>query len=101
MRDKVYNKKHHYCSILIWCTVLCLMDELISSDYTLCFMSPVIRSLVSAHPLLISSSRSSSLRKHAYSNTLKYTENFTREKFSDKNSDILHISAQNIDRGYC
>ena len=29
-------------------------------------------------------------------------ENFTNKnwKFSDKNSDIFHISAQNIDRGY-
>ena len=41
------------------------------------------------------------LRKHAYSNTL-YIENFTTKnsKFSDKNSDIFHISAQNIDCGY-
>ena len=32
----------------------------------------------------------------------KYIENFTTKnwKFSVKNSDILHISAQNIDRGY-
>ena len=32
----------------------------------------------------------------------KYTENFTtkNDKFSDKNSDIFHISAQNIDCGY-
>ena len=32
----------------------------------------------------------------------KYTENFTTKKwrFSDKNSDIFHISAQNIDYGY-
>ena len=32
----------------------------------------------------------------------KYTENFTTKnwKFSDKNSDIFHIPAQNIDRGY-
>ena len=32
----------------------------------------------------------------------KYIENFTTKnwKFSDKNSDILHISAQNIDCGY-
>ena len=32
----------------------------------------------------------------------KYTENFTTKKckFSDKNSDIIHISAQNIDCGY-
>ena len=32
----------------------------------------------------------------------KYIENFTTKnwKFSDKNSDIFHISAQNIDRGY-
>ena len=33
----------------------------------------------------------------------KYTENFSTKKkwkFSDKNSDIFHISAQNIDCGY-
>ena len=32
----------------------------------------------------------------------KYIENFTAKnwKFSDKNSDIFHISAQNIDCGY-
>ena len=32
----------------------------------------------------------------------KYIENFTTKKgkFSDKNSDIFHISAQNIDCGY-
>ena len=40
-----------------------------------------------------------SLRKHAYSNILKIPppKNW---KFSDKNSDIFHISAQNIDCGY-
>ena len=34
---------------------------------------------------------------------LKYTENFTTKKYENfqiKNSDILHISAQNIDFGY-
>ena len=32
----------------------------------------------------------------------KYIENFSTKKwkFSDKNSDIFHISAQNIDSGY-
>ena len=38
-----------------------------------------------------------------YENRLfKYIENFTAKnwKFSDKNSDIFHISAQNIDCGY-
>ena len=32
----------------------------------------------------------------------KYTENFTTKKsnFSDKKSDIFHMSAQNIDCGY-
>ena len=40
-----------------------------------------------------------SLRKHTYSNILKITppENY---KFSDKNSDIFHISVQNIDCGH-
>ena len=39
------------------------------------------------------------LRKHAYSNILKILppEN---GNFSDKKSDIFHISAQNIDCGY-
>ena len=40
-----------------------------------------------------------SLRKHAYSNILKILQP-KRGKFSDKNSDIFHISAQNIDCGY-
>ena len=39
------------------------------------------------------------LRKHAYSNILKILPPKNR-KFSDKNSDIFHISAQNIDCGY-
>ena len=39
------------------------------------------------------------LRKHAYLNTLKNSQPKT-ESFSDKNSDIFHISAQNIDCGY-
>ena len=32
----------------------------------------------------------------------KYTENFTTQKwkFSDENTDIFHISAENIDCGY-
>ena len=39
------------------------------------------------------------LRKHTYSNILKFSppKNW---KFLDKNSDIFHISAQNIDCGY-
>ena len=40
-----------------------------------------------------------SFRKHAYSNILKILQP-KKGKFSDKNSDILHISAQNIDCGY-
>ena len=39
------------------------------------------------------------LRKEAYSNILKILPPKNR-KFSDKNSDIFHISAQNIDCGY-
>ena len=41
----------------------------------------------------------SSLRKHAYSNILKILQP-KKGEFSDKNSDIFHISAQNIDCGY-
>ena len=40
-----------------------------------------------------------SLRKHAYSNTLKSLPP-KYENFQIKNSDIFHISAQNIDCGY-
>ena len=40
-----------------------------------------------------------SLRKYAYSNILKMLPP-KKWKFSDKNSDIFHISAQNIDCGY-
>ena len=39
------------------------------------------------------------LRKHAYSNILKILTP-KKKRFSDKNSDILQISAQNIDCGY-
>ena len=40
-----------------------------------------------------------SLRKYAYSNTLKMLPP-KNENFQIKNSDIFHISAQNIDCGY-
>ena len=40
-----------------------------------------------------------SLRKHAYSNIKKISPPKT-ENFQVKNSDIFHISAQNIDCGY-
>ena len=41
----------------------------------------------------------STLRKHAYSNILKILPP-KNENFQMKNSDIFHISAQNIDCGY-
>ena len=50
-------------------------------------------------PLLPCDVISSSLRKHAYSNILKILPP-KKWKFSDKNSDIFHNSAQNIDCGY-
>ena len=40
-----------------------------------------------------------SLRKHAYSNTLKNLQP-KMAIFQIKNSDVFHISAQNIDCGY-
>ena len=40
------------------------------------------------------------LRKHAYSNTLKILQAKKGKKKQIKNSDIFHISAQNIDCGY-
>ena len=43
--------------------------------------------------------RAMTLRKHAYSNILKILPP-KNENFSDKNSDISQISAQNIDCGY-
>ena len=42
---------------------------------------------------------SHALRKQAYSNILKILQP-KKGNFSDKNSDIFHISAQNIDCGY-
>ena len=41
-----------------------------------------------------------SLRKHAYSNILKILPPKKKAIFQIKNSDIFHISAQNIDCGY-
>ena len=43
--------------------------------------------------------RKVTLRKHAYSNILKFSPP-KNENFQIKNSDIFHISAQNIDCGY-
>ena len=43
--------------------------------------------------------KSASLRKQAYSNILKILPP-KNENFQIKNSDIFHISAQNIDCGY-
>ena len=40
------------------------------------------------------------LRKHAYSNILKNFTTKKNETFQIKNSDIFHISAQNIACGY-
>ena len=42
----------------------------------------------------------STLRKHAYSNILKNSPQKNLENFQIKNSDISHVSAQNIDCGY-
>ena len=42
---------------------------------------------------------SSALRKHSNSNILKILQP-KKGKFSDKNSDIFHISSQNMDCGY-
>ena len=42
-------------------------------------------------------------RPHYENTPIQYIENFTTKKkgnFLDKNSDIFHISAQNIDCGY-
>ena len=40
------------------------------------------------------------LRKYPYSNILKILQQQKKGKKSDKNSDIFHISAPNIDCGY-
>ena len=40
------------------------------------------------------------LRKHTYSNILKILSQKKNENFQIKNSDIFHISVQNIDCGY-
>ena len=49
--------------------------------------------------MLLASPMVKSLRKHAYSNILKILPP-KNEIFQIKNSDIFHISAQNIDCGY-
>ena len=41
-----------------------------------------------------------SLRNHAYSNILKILSQKKKENFQIKNSDIFHVSAQNIACGY-
>ena len=52
------------------------------------FKSEIVRINVRAHNF--------TLRKHAYSNILKILPP-KNENFSVKNSDIFHISAQNVD----
>ena len=49
--------------------------------------------------LRIGTNNEISLRKHAYSNILKILQP-KKENFQIKNSDIFHISDQNIDCGY-
>ena len=51
------------------------------------------------NPKRTPSARLLALRKHAYSNMLKCFQT-RKENFQIKNSDIFHISAQNIDCGY-
>ena len=56
----------------------------------------------STEPLLFANALTahfSSLRKHSYSNILKILRP-KKENFQIKNSNIFHISAQNIDCGY-
>ena len=52
---------------------------------------------LAAHTLLITT-----IKDITKTRLFKYIENFTTKKgiFSDKNSDIFHISPQNIDCGY-
>ena len=54
--------------------------------------------LVSGNSFYINASMAT-LRKHAYSNTLKILQ-LKKAIFQIKNSDIFHISSQNIDCGY-
>ena len=51
------------------------------------------------HTSIILAGKNNTLRKHAYSSILKISPPKT-ESFQIKNSDIFHISAQNIDYGY-
>ena len=57
------------------------------NNFPICF--PEYQSLFALH-----------VRKHAYSNILKILLP-KNETFSDKNSDIFHISTQNINIAYC
>ena len=64
-----------------------MFDNLVSLPFTIDNQNPVMRVLIFT------------LRKQAYSNILKILPP-KNENFQMKNSDILHISALNIDCGY-
>ena len=59
----------------------------------------VIMSIVHNKQFVQAACLADPLRKHAYSNILKFLPP-KNEYFQMKNSDIFHISAQNIDCGY-
>ena len=61
--------------------------------------SSVICNIGCLHHVAPTFSNISSLRKHAYSNILKRLRP-KNENFQINNSEIFHISAQNIDCGY-
>ena len=72
----IYNI-HFYCSCSFWSRYIVRL---------------LFRNVISCHSIL-------SLRKHAYSNTLKILQP-NKENFQIKYSDIFHTSAQNIDCGH-
>ena len=102
--------RHHILRHLIWVYTVCSsLFVQILTVHTVIFMASYLLSCRPECPSengRICSQRCfkeyhNTLRKHAYSNTciLKISppKNW---KFSDKNSDIFHISAQNLDCGY-
>ena len=68
--------------------------------YNICLFILIICLLVSL--FVLSSMATASISLITKTRVFKYIENFTSKnwKFSDKNSDIFHISAQIIDFGY-
>ena len=77
-----------YCKLILCDPIQCRINSLLVSKTE----TDLLFKVSTRHKLI-------PLRKHAYSNILKMLPR-RNENFQIKNSDIFHISAQNIDCGY-